>query len=193
MQARRDCGATERVPRAGAVIVRRHSRAARSRRASRSRSRARGRSGIRGRRPPPPARRPSHRRSCASSAGRTATPAWPFVSTWPSCASSASIVDAPAKAAPARPARRPSNRMRASRSRPRSCGGRVRAGDGRRLRPAAGRGDADQVEEAALRLRHDIGRQLAEREIAHERRDRDAHGSVRAAIALRHPRSALRH
>ena len=105
----------------------------------------------------------------ASSAGSIATPACPLVSTWPSCASSASIVDAPANAAPARPARRPSNRMRASRSRPQQLRRRVGAGDRRRRRAAAGGGDADQIEQAALRLRDDVGRQRVEREIAHER------------------------
>jgi len=53
----------------------------------------------------------------ASSAGSAATPACPLVNTWPSCASSASIVDAPANAAPARLARRPSKSRRASASR----------------------------------------------------------------------------
>src|SRR5205823_6039453 len=64
----------------------------------------------------------------ATSAGSTATPACPLVRTCPSCASSASIVDAPANAAPARLARRPSNTRRASASRLAICVGLAQSG-----------------------------------------------------------------
>ena len=87
----------------------------------------------------------------ARRAGSTATPAWPLVSAWPSWASKASIVAAPAKAAPAGdaaaaveqqpgggpPARRPIWRT----AKP------VR--DLGQSRPAARRGDAEKVEDAA--------------------------------------------
>ncbi len=116
-------GDARRAPRTPAHSTRRsngsrpHSHATRCRRASPPRSPAPGRREILCRRSA--RRRPPS--TNASSAGSTATPACPLVNACPSCPSSASRVAAPANAAPARLARRPSNSRRASRPRPAIC------------------------------------------------------------------------
>ena len=103
------------------------------------------------------------------------------------------MVDAPANAAPASPLRRPSNRMRALVVAAAELRRRVGAGDRRRLSPAAGGGDADQVEEAALRAGDDFVGKVLEGESAHERGHiREPLDRARTALAFRHPYPALR-
>ncbi len=93
------CCASKRVPCAGAMVIG-HCRMQRDAGARRdfiadTMQVRNSRPSLRDCEPTPPSR-------YAISAGSIATPAWPLVSTWPSCASNASMVVAPANAAPAK-------------------------------------------------------------------------------------------